>query len=213
MSGYGHKCPTHFFEFTTSNAINQVADAPDGVSANRVSDSFNFLVLPNGQILVGVGVISSSVLYANRISRSQLGSGDFHLAVNVYPGTTYTITGTQLNGLTQGAYYGDDFQMATNYPIVQITNSATGHVFYGSTFNVSNRSIAPGASVSTDFTVPANIELGAEQFSGHRERHSIGAGSHRHRGADDRRKFQPESVGLRTIGELYSDSNGCEPDR
>ncbi len=83
---------------------------------------------------------------------------------SVYPGTTYTITGTQLNGLTQGAYYGDDVQAATNYPIVQITNSATGHVFYGRTFNISTESVAPGAAVSTNFTVPANIETGASSL-------------------------------------------------
>ena len=156
--------PTHFFEFTTSNAINQVADAPDGVSSNSMSDSFNFLVLPNGQILVDFG-------FDQFLFYTPTGSPDPSWAPvistspsSAYPGTTYTISGTQLNGLTQGAYYGDDFQMATNYPIVQITNSATGHVFYGRTFNVSNRSVAPGASVSTDFTVPANIEKGASSL-------------------------------------------------
>ena len=155
--GYGKK-PTHFFEFTTLNAINQVAD--DFVASYVPAFIYNFLVLPNGQILVTeesdepefyTPTGSPDPSWAPVISTSPS---------NVYPGTTYTITGTQLNGLTQGAYYGDDFQMATNYPIVQITNSATGHVFYGRTFNVSNRSIAPGASVSTNFTVPANIELG-----------------------------------------------------
>lgn len=152
--------PTHFFEFTTLNAINQVADLPSGLSEILVSNQFSFLVLPNGQILCDWG--STEPLFY-----TPTGSPDPSWAPvistapsNVYPGTTYTITGTQLNGLTQGAYYGDDFQMATNYPIVQITNSATGHVFYGRTFNVSNRSIAPGVSVSTNFTVPANIELG-----------------------------------------------------
>jgi hypothetical protein len=154
------RIPTHFFEFTTSNAINQVADDPYGLSANSFSDSFNFLVLPNGQILVDVG-LDQFLFY------TPTGSPDPSWAPvistspsSVYPGTTYTISGTQLNGLTQGAYYGDDYQMATNYPIVQITNAATGHVFYGRTFNISNRSIAPGAAVSTNFTVPANIELG-----------------------------------------------------
>ena len=159
-AGYANEPPTHFFEFTTANAINQVADAPDPVSEYLISNAFNFLVLPNGQILVDWGSVlplfytptgSADPSWAPVISTSPS---------NVYPGTTYTITGTQLNGLTQGAYYGDDYQMATNYPIVQITNAATGHVFYGRTFKISNRSIAPGVSVSTDFTVPANIELG-----------------------------------------------------
>jgi hypothetical protein len=150
--------PSHFFEFTTLNAINQVAD--DAGASFAAAFQYNFLVLPNGQILTTVGVDqpefytptgSPDPSWAPVISTSPS---------SVYPGTTYTITGTQLNGLTQGAYYGDDFQMATNYPIVQITNSATGHVFYGRTFNISNRSVAPGVSVSTDFTVPANIEWG-----------------------------------------------------
>ena len=154
--------PTHFFEFTTLNAINQVAD--DAGASFAAASQYNFLVLPNGQILTTIGVAqpefytptgSPDPSWAPVISTSPS---------SVYPGTTYTITGTQLNGLTQGAYYGDDFQMATNYPIVQITNAATGHVFYGRTFNVSNRSVAPGVSVSTDFTVPANIELGASSL-------------------------------------------------
>ena len=163
-AGYANERGTHFFEFTTANAINQVADAPGGVSEYLISNEFNFLVLPNGQILVDWGSVAP-------LFYTPTGSPDPSWAPvistspsNVYPGTTYTISGTQLNGLTQGAYYGDDFQMATNYPIVQITNSATGHVFYGRTFNVSNRSIAPGVSVSTDFTVPANIELGASSL-------------------------------------------------
>jgi Bacterial Ig-like domain (group 3) len=159
-AGFAKEPPTHFFEFTTANAINQVADAPDGVSEFGVSIEFNFLVLPNGQILVNFGA-TPQLFY------TPTGSADPSWAPvistspsNVYPGTTYTISGTQLNGLTQGAYYGDDFQMATNYPIVQITNAATGHIFYGRTFNFSNESIAPGNSSSTNFTVPANIELG-----------------------------------------------------
>ena len=163
-AGYAHEPPTHFFEFTTANAINQVADAPYGVSEFEISGEFNFLVLPNGQILVDVGA-DPQLFY------TPTGSPDPSWAPvistspsSVYPGTTYTITGTQLNGLTQGAYYGDDVQAATNYPIVQITNSATGHVFYGRTFNMSNRSVAPGVAVSTDFTVPANIELGASSL-------------------------------------------------
>lgn len=154
--------PSHFFEFTTLNAINQVAD--DAGASFAAAFQYNFLVLPNGQILTTVGVDqpefytptgSPDPSWAPVISTSPS---------SVYPGTTYTITGTQLNGLTQGAYYGDDVQAATNYPIVQITNSATGHVFYGRTFNISNRSVAPGVAVSTDFTVPANIEQGASSL-------------------------------------------------
>jgi len=42
---------------------------------------------------------------------------------------TFTLRGRQLNGLTEGAYYGDDAQMATNYPIIRFhqgSNATTG---------------------------------------------------------------------------------------
>jgi hypothetical protein len=78
----------------------------------------------------------------------------------VNPGGYYKISGTQFNGLSQGADYGDDVQAATNYPLVRITNSTTGHVFYARTANHTTMSIAPGAASSTTFTVPGTIETG-----------------------------------------------------
>ncbi len=50
-------------------------------------------------------------------------------------GSTYQISGTQFNGLNQGAAYGDEFDTHTNYPLVRITNNAIspGHVFYEKT--------------------------------------------------------------------------------
>ena len=41
-------------------------------------------------------------------------------------GQTYKISGTQFNGLSQAMSFGDEFQNATNYPLVRITNNATG---------------------------------------------------------------------------------------
>jgi len=77
----------------------------------------------------------------------------------------YTLTGTQLNGLTQGAGYGDDFQDATNYPLVRVTSNASGHVFYCRTYNHSSMGVATGSlAVTTHFETPANIELGASEL-------------------------------------------------
>ena len=74
--------------------------------------------------------------------------------------------GTQLNGLSQSAMYGDDAQMATNYPLIRITNTQTGHVFYCKTRNFSTMGVATGASpVSTYFEVPATIETGASELA------------------------------------------------
>ncbi|MFN7983783.1 MAG: fibronectin type III domain-containing protein [Vicinamibacterales bacterium] len=72
------------------------------------------------------------------------------------------ISGTQFNGLSQGAAYGDDWQSATNYPIVRITNVATGHVMFAKTHDHSSMGVATGSLVvSTTFDVPASIETGA----------------------------------------------------
>ena len=57
--------------------------------------------------------------------------------------------------------YGDDAQTATNYPLVRVTNSATGHVFYCRTHGHSTMGVATGATpVSTNFDVPLSIESG-----------------------------------------------------
>ena len=78
----------------------------------------------------------------------------------------YSLQGTQLNGLSQGAAYGDDAQMATNYPLVRITNLATGHVFFARTDNPSSMGVATGSLlVSVHFEVPATIEPGPSELS------------------------------------------------
>jgi hypothetical protein len=80
----------------------------------------------------------------------------------VSPGqANYSISGTQFNGLTQATAYGDDLQNATNYPLVRIVNTNSGHVFYCKTHNHSSMGVATGSAlVSTQFDVPADIELG-----------------------------------------------------
>jgi hypothetical protein len=152
--------PTHFFEYTSSNTISQVADTV--FCANEEPGyAVNFLVLPNGQILA-TDLCNAPEFYTP--------TGTAHASwvpviatvpSTVLAGATYQISGTQFNGLSQGAYYGDDVQAASNYPLVRITNSVTGHVFYARTANHSTMSIEPGAAGGTNFTVPENIEVGA----------------------------------------------------
>ncbi|HEY4115238.1 MAG TPA: hypothetical protein VGM17_14380, partial [Rhizomicrobium sp.] len=76
--------------------------------------------------------------------------------------TTYQIVGTQFNGLSQANAFGDEYETATNYPLVRITNQATGHVFYARTHDHSTMGVATGsAQVWTYFDVPAGMETGA----------------------------------------------------
>jgi hypothetical protein len=76
------------------------------------------------------------------------------------PGRTYTLSGKQLAGLDQGAAYGDDVQDNTNFPLVRITNSATGVVTYARTSDWTSVSVAPGTRSSTRFTVPSGTPAG-----------------------------------------------------
>ena len=78
---------------------------------------------------------------------------------------TYSISGTQFNGLSQANAFGDEYQTATNYPLVRITNNATTHVFYARTHDHSTMGVATGSAVvSTHFDVPASMETGASQL-------------------------------------------------
>jgi hypothetical protein len=151
---------TQFFEFNGASLIS-VPNPPN--AANDFSYIGRMLVLPTGQIL-----------FTNQTSQVQIynTSGTYQSAwqpvIASVPGTLFVgsannaILGTQFNGLSQGAMYGDDSQAATNYPLVRITNNATGHISYARTHNPSTMAVATGsATVSTQFDVRATIEAGA----------------------------------------------------
>jgi hypothetical protein len=133
----------------------------DGTNLNPVpgpSGCMALLPLPNGQI-----ACSGSFAYTPPGSATPAWAPSIAVAPGVVqPGQTYTITGTQFNGLSQAAGFGDDYQGATNYPLVRIVDNSTGHVFYCRTHNHSTMAIATGSAVvSTEFDVPASIETGA----------------------------------------------------
>ena len=76
-------------------------------------------------------------------------------------GMTYTISGTQLNGLSQAAAFGDEFETSTNYPLVRITNNSSKHVFYARTHDHTSMGVATGnLIVTSNFDVPTGIETG-----------------------------------------------------
>ena len=117
----------------------------------------SLIVMPNGQVLVaGVAVYISSGKY-----KSSWAPKITNFPSSVTRGSTYKISGQQFNGLSQALNFGDEFESATNYPIVRITNTSTGHVFYARTHDHSSMGVATGkTTVSTNFDVPANMETG-----------------------------------------------------
>jgi len=64
-------------------------------------------------------------------------------------------------GLSQAVAYGDDAQMATNYPIVQLTNPATGRVAYARSYDFSTMGVATGDAVqSCTIDIPSDLAAG-----------------------------------------------------
>ena len=69
---------------------------------------------------------------------------------------SFTITGTQFNGISEGASYGDDFQMNTNFPIVRLKNGS--NVYYCRSFNWNSTGVQRGNAPDTaTFTLPTGL--------------------------------------------------------
>ena len=142
--------------------ISQAADTPD--APNITSYYVNFLVLPTGQILA-TDFISIEIYTPSGAPDPNWAPVIATCPGTVVRGTTYQLTGSQFNGLSQGAAYGDDVQGATNFPIVQLVNSSTGHVFYARTSGFNTMSVAPNTPSSTNFVALGNTETGLSQLS------------------------------------------------
>jgi regulation of enolase protein 1 (concanavalin A-like superfamily) len=73
---------------------------------------------------------------------------------------SYLLTGTQLNGNSEGAYYGDDAQMNSNYPMVRLTSSG-GTVYFANSYDWSSDGVDTGTTPeTTDFTLPLGLPAG-----------------------------------------------------
>jgi hypothetical protein len=118
------------------------------------------ILLPTGQ----VAMFGSNVTLYTPTGKPK---ASWAPAIKTYPktikaGTTYKISGTQFNGVSQAMSFGDEYQNAENYPLVRITNTKSGDVFYARTHNHSSMGVQTGSLiVTTEFDVPAKIDQGA----------------------------------------------------
>jgi hypothetical protein len=160
VSACVYNTPTHFFVYNaSSNTLTQIPDVPN--APNDSSYYTRMLALPNGQVLFNDGSNQMEVYTAGGTpNASWQPSITFLSARTLAPGRIYTLSGRQLAGLDQGAAYGDDVQDNTNFPLVRITNSATGVVTYARTSHWTSVSVAPGTRSSTEFTLPPGTPAG-----------------------------------------------------
>jgi hypothetical protein len=153
--------PSHFFEFNgvAMVRVNEPADAP-----NVAAYEGRMLVLPTGQVLWNDTFGGAVEIYTPTGSplaawRPTIKSAPKTLVRGV---KKYLLSGALLHGVSNGAAYGDDAQMNSNYPIIRITNNTNHTVCFARAYNhtstftyfdmpaakppVWDRACAPGAS-------------------------------------------------------------------
>jgi hypothetical protein len=159
-SGNVFKSPTYFYEFDYTTNLYSLVPAPAGNSyTNQPSYIFNFLNLPNGQVLLSRQ--DTNVYYIYTPSGSALAVGVPTVNSITQNGcNTFTMTGKLFNGISEGSSYGDDWQNNTNYPIVRLTLGS--NVYYARTSNwnsygVRRFSLTDTAQFSTPGTLPVGV--------------------------------------------------------
>jgi hypothetical protein len=142
---------------------NTLADAPNSPQCPGDSSFVgHMMILPTGQI-ASLSYETTIHLYnpapgvVANVAPTILTAGN-HLIKGSVNNVLY---GKQLNGLSENNYYGDDYQAATNYPLIQMKDVSTGIVWWAWTHNDSTHSIAPGTVGFTKFDLNPAMPGGA----------------------------------------------------
>jgi len=160
--------PSSFFEFSLSKkggmALTQVNSPTQ--AANTASRDGSFLELPTGQILWANDGFLGSVEVATYTPKGSAKASWLpvvsSVAATLKTGSTgNTISGTNFNGFSQGASYGSDRQMSTNYPLVRITITSTGDVCFGRSYNFSTMGVWTTGTTNATFDIPKSCKTGA----------------------------------------------------
>jgi hypothetical protein len=163
MQSPGYSCgsafcsPSHFFEFD-GTSWTQVSDPVSGQASEDASYEGRLLPLPTGQIL-WTSDNGDVEVYTPAGSPNPA----WLPTISSVPGTlsagmkNVALTGTQLQGVADGGKYGDDAQMAENYPIIRITNNAGGVCFATTTAS---------SPTSATFTMPGGRRGGVACTTG-----------------------------------------------
>jgi hypothetical protein len=151
--------PTNFYEYDPAQNALVSIPGPPGMGDNWTWTG-RLLLLPNGQVLYSA---NNTMLAFYQPSAAELtpavarptitnfGSADFPSTLTI--GKTFKLAGQNLNGFSQANSYGDDAQMATNFPLVRVKNSSTQAVVYLRTSNFSSLGVAVAGPVTCEVAV------------------------------------------------------------
>jgi hypothetical protein len=154
VSGY---VPSHYWEYDpTTTGGGSFTQVPPPPATGFIPV---FLALPNGQVLTTTQSATQAYVYtptggpqdAWRPAVTSVGPVSLgHVVVH----------GTQLNGLTNGASFGDDFDMETSFPVVWLVD-ASGNVTFGRTFQFDQMAPRLGAAGSFELALPNTLADGS----------------------------------------------------
>jgi hypothetical protein len=145
--------PIYFFEFDyKTNTFTQVQAFNGKDTIGNNSDFTNMLDLPDGTVLVSEQGDSTYHQYVPSGSILIVGKPTIAGISGTCP--NYVITGKLFNGISEGAAYGDDWQCATNFPIVRLTDGT--NVYYAKTTNWNRIGAVMTDSLpdTADFVIP-----------------------------------------------------------
>ncbi len=150
--------PTQIFDFDpVAGTISAIVPALGDTNLPNISSYVTrMLILPTGQLLFSDSTTRLWVYTPDGVPNSSVLPAITQIVDS--GGGVYEIAGTQLNGQSAGAAYGDDAEMDENYPIVRLVNAA-GNVYYARTFSWSSAGVGSGPG-TVNFTLPAGLPDG-----------------------------------------------------
>lgn len=155
---------TSFVDFDP--ATNRFATASPPPNADKSPFEGRFMQLPSGETLFANGTQTVGILPPGAAPTPLSFSPQITSApTTARAGTTIEVRGLRLNGQSQTVGYGDDASAATNYPLVRLTDSTSGRVYYARTHDHSTMGVGTGDQPeSTRADLPANLPPGTYQL-------------------------------------------------
>ena len=154
--GYSFPNAAYIYEYDpVAQTFTEVTPGLGAINAYEL----NMVVMPSGQVLLANEQGGFQVYTEDTTTGPKDAWRPTISSIHDNMDGTFTLHGTQINGLDEGSEYGDDLETASNYPIVQLTKT-NGDVVYARTFNWSSTGVATGGtSESTQFTLPSGTSL------------------------------------------------------
>jgi len=147
---------TSYYEFNyVDSSYTQIDAPPGGQTVNEPCYFTGMVDLPDGSVLYADQYSKQYYVYKPDGDPLEAGKPTINKIIQLNC-DTFMAVGTLFNGISEGASYGDDWQMATNYPIIRLTEDS--NVYYARTFDWNRTAIMTDTLADTTlFTLPAGL--------------------------------------------------------